>query len=614
MGGKGSKSKPEVDMALAADLLVAACADDSADELVGYLETVNATPFVKATAVVELAGRGSDNFGSGSALAFAVAAGAADVVAALIDAGAPPTAYLPSGTPLIFVAWEAGAYSLAHAMLEAATKGDGKSLKYLKDGEQRSLLHRMVASDAVLDGVTAPPLASWLALMVAGGAVLSDKDKDGASAVFAAVASQWRYADELLAFVASHREACSTIVEGGDVANASGDSRGTSLLHAAVSSGSLSLVQAVLQLKPALDAARCDGVTPLAMAVSSGAADMVNLLLAAVAERPEADLALGMRTAAGESLLTLCGDNAALRATVAGAMTAAQLARVEADDAMHRAAGCTPDTALRIQLISDVHTEFFDEWRELLIPAAPVLALLGDIGLVYQDKYREFVLEQTTRFEHVILLAGNHEYYADKTGACPKQSVSQILASMTALAGEADNLHFLDNAVLDLGVFRIAGTTLWGCVPDADIDAVQMRMNDYRRIWISDEARLTVRETNEWHATAVAFVAAEAAAAAAADQTLVVLSHHAPTIAAGYSNIDFYGSNLTGAMGSDQSELLQHDALSLWAYGHLHWFYDRVDSSGTRIVSHPKGYPHDKLEWARDGLVVTVEHRIGVSA
>ena len=41
---------------------------------------------------------------------------------------------------------------------------------------------------------------------------------------------------------------------------------------------------------------------------------------------------------------------------------------------------------------------------------APVLALLGDIGKVNQDKYKNFIEAQAKMFERVLVLFGNHEY------------------------------------------------------------------------------------------------------------------------------------------------------------------------------------------------------------
>lgn len=59
-----------------------------------------------------------------------------------------------------------------------------------------------------------------------------------------------------------------------------------------------------------------------------------------------------------------------------------------------------PDGSLSIQIASDIHLEFYSEGEEipqLLIPSAPVLALLGDIGNPVLPNYRDFLCKQAAR-------------------------------------------------------------------------------------------------------------------------------------------------------------------------------------------------------------------------
>ena len=67
----------------------------------------------------------------------------------------------------------------------------------------------------------------------------------------------------------------------------------------------------------------------------------------------------------------------------------------------------------RIQLLSDIHLEIerreemgYDTFK--ILPAAPVLALLGDIGLASDERLFNFVRMQ---FETVLYVLGNHESY-----------------------------------------------------------------------------------------------------------------------------------------------------------------------------------------------------------
>ena len=77
--------------------------------------------------------------------------------------------------------------------------------------------------------------------------------------------------------------------------------------------------------------------------------------------------------------------------------------------------------SVAVQIASDLHLEFYscpaeDAWREeeldrMIVPRAPVLALLGDIGIPTHPVYRSFLLRQAERFEAVLVITGNHEFY-----------------------------------------------------------------------------------------------------------------------------------------------------------------------------------------------------------
>jgi len=69
---------------------------------------------------------------------------------------------------------------------------------------------------------------------------------------------------------------------------------------------------------------------------------------------------------------------------------------------------------MQIQILSDVHTEFFNNLDSLpkFEARAPYLALLGDIGVIGKLKqYESFLLSQAQQFEKVLVISGNHEYY-----------------------------------------------------------------------------------------------------------------------------------------------------------------------------------------------------------
>lgn len=64
-----------------------------------------------------------------------------------------------------------------------------------------------------------------------------------------------------------------------------------------------------------------------------------------------------------------------------------------------------------VQLHSDLHVEFplvYSKMEEIPV-CAPILALVGDIGIHTKETYKNFLYKQADRFETVLVLAGNHE-------------------------------------------------------------------------------------------------------------------------------------------------------------------------------------------------------------
>jgi len=44
------------------------------------------------------------------------------------------------------------------------------------------------------------------------------------------------------------------------------------------------------------------------------------------------------------------------------------------------------------------------------------------------------------------------------------------------------------------------------------------------------------------------------------------------------------------AFSTDLKYMMNGEDISVWAYGHTHWYHDMV-FNGTRVVSNPHGYP-----------------------
>eukprot|EP00727_Mastigamoeba_balamuthi_P004813 m51a1_g1433 hypothetical protein (613) ;mRNA; f:88850-91557 len=244
-----------------------------------------------------------------------------------------------------------------------------------------------------------------------------------------------------------------------------------------------------------------------------------------------------------------------------------------------------------MQFTSDTHLEFGTNPN--IVPVAPYLGLLGDIGLLIKEgevsclqTYREFLMRQASRFERVFVVMGNHEFY--------KKDVEDAKKTLAELCSLQPNITMLDRSsfVTPEGV-RVVGSTLWSEVPESQRAEVTLTLNDYRRIRTTGGRLLTVDDTNSWHMQDRAFIQSELELAKDENQKVVVLSHHAPVAQCCSSAAEFYDKPANHGFMTDLSHMFG-PPMAAWLYGHTHWFQD-MTIKGTQIASNPHGYPQDGL-------------------
>lgn len=237
---------------------------------------------------------------------------------------------------------------------------------------------------------------------------------------------------------------------------------------------------------------------------------------------------------------------------------------------------------------------------------APILALVGDIGLAFTETLRYFLHQQADRFEHVLFLAGNHEFYNHGE---QKRSVQEQLAWLQSVCDEKPNLHLLERQAVEIRGVLILGTTLWSYVPNTLASKAEGSMNDYHLSYIDDGNKnlhkMTAAFTNEWHRTSVAWLQQEIDQAATRAQPVVVLTHHTPSLK-GTSDPRYEGSDLSHCFSTDLQHLLK-DPVKVWACGHTHYNFQQHVDNGTKLVSNQRGYPgQERLDYDEEGLVIRV--------
>ena len=275
---------------------------------------------------------------------------------------------------------------------------------------------------------------------------------------------------------------------------------------------------------------------------------------------------------------------------------------------------------LRIQIVSDIHIEFYKRSSGknldfLIEPQAPVLALLGDIGYACTDQLKDFLHSQADRFETVLFLAGNHEYYNQRGQRGKRFTIQKQLEWMRRVCAERSNLHFMEQESMELNGIVVLGTTLWSDIPPHKMEMAEQSMNDYHLCYNQDAPgeplrKLKAAETVALYQQSLVWLKSELETAKENNQAVVVLTHHTPMIT-GTSHPDYENSSLTPCFSSDLKYLLLESTphLVAWACGHTHYNFDfRVGD--VRVVSNQRGYKHrPKEEYEQAGVVLELHAR-----
>jgi hypothetical protein len=275
-----------------------------------------------------------------------------------------------------------------------------------------------------------------------------------------------------------------------------------------------------------------------------------------------------------------------------------------------------PGGNVNIQIASDLHLEFYENAKaipdDIIVPSAPILALLGDIGLSFTDSLETFLHQQADRFEHVLFLAGNHEYY-NNFGGQPK-SVQEQYEWMQKVCAAKPNLHFMDKDEFRVGTnVTILGTTLWSAIPPSAELVAKQSLNDYHKSYVSVDRKITPNVTNQWHTENRKWLTNKIQEAKECRHTVVVLTHHTPSME-GTSDPKYDGNPLGHCFSTNLTRLLVLDPVAFWVCGHTHYNFDLPssfgpDSSTTRLVSNQRGYPGAEKKEYKNKMVIEVSSR-----
>ncbi|KAF9870558.1 calcineurin-like phosphoesterase [Colletotrichum karsti] len=250
---------------------------------------------------------------------------------------------------------------------------------------------------------------------------------------------------------------------------------------------------------------------------------------------------------------------------------------------------------MAVQILSDLHLESpkaYDIFQ--IIPQAPILALLGDVGNValHRDDFVTFLTQQLSQFRIVLFVPGNHEAY--------KSSWSKTIRILREFEQEAEIQH-KDNP---------SRGRLFSHVPPENHDDVSLGLNDFFQIDDWD-----IGTHNEAHQRDLAWLNTQVAELEQqdSDPTIVIFSHWSPSTDRRALDPRHAASPITTGFATDLSGQLcfQSSKVKIWVFGHTHFncdftFEREGGAEPLRLVTNQRGYYFSQAVGFDEGKVFTL--------
>ena len=243
------------------------------------------------------------------------------------------------------------------------------------------------------------------------------------------------------------------------------------------------------------------------------------------------------------------------------------------------------------QFMSDLHIECDWNYTPTVVPIAPIMILVGDIGHPSSDNYREFIKLLSNKFESVIVIAGNHEFHDSG------KTIHEITEMMNEFFATLPNVYFLNNQTIILNSMVFIGSTLWSKIGSHDIDDLRENAGDFRKITVKNKGdceKLSINYVNEMHTVAVEFIRSEIEQYKDKGLPIVVLTHHVPIFDLLRIPEKYRKNKYNDLFYSDLSELVVK--ADVWLFGHTHT-YMRFHVGDCLLMNNPRGHPFENSKW-----------------
>lgn len=235
-----------------------------------------------------------------------------------------------------------------------------------------------------------------------------------------------------------------------------------------------------------------------------------------------------------------------------------------------------------LKIVSDIHQEYRKKLYHLRPCPRPNIAILaGDICEPFSIRYESFLMSTRLNFDHVLLVAGNHEYYT-------KRSIAEVDNYLDRICNLNDCVY-LNRKVYSISHnkrnYNFMGCTLWSCINKYDEREALLKLDVFERMGIS------IPEFNNLHSIDVEWVSQQIKHY----DNLIAITHYAPLFSMALARRGI--SNPIG-FGTDLDNLVR-SPIKIWISGHTH-NCKRIIHNRTICISNCLGYPGEETGFDDD--------------
>lgn len=274
---------------------------------------------------------------------------------------------------------------------------------------------------------------------------------------------------------------------------------------------------------------------------------------------------------------------------------------------------------MSFQVFSDLHLEFYNKIPQIK-PKADYLVLAGDISTVDTlDKLESFFQYCTSRWEKIIYICGNHEFYdeldrnieniGENSNSLDNENnlLVHIKDKYKNICDKFPNIYFLDNNYITINNTVIYGFIGWTPLDSRIIQSGYLNLCDFYNIKLSNNKLLTPKvlvDISNYELNKFKSFINEINTNQISCESLIVITHF-PPLREGTSSPIFNNSPLQSYFSWNnliEEENISCEKLKIWISGHTHWSYD-ITKNGVRYFSNQVGYPQEGIKFDEVGIL-----------